>query len=123
MGLPLQSNGSGNAHRSYDEWKFKLTGADMETPKLKQGKPANKKAGISTAWDNERSEAEEQQSIEGVGRAGAPTKSLEVPGLSSGSAEQIRNMGVDRIRVSRPGGLRSLKASGSTRKKTIQKKN
>lgn len=68
--------------------------------KIKRGGEAK---GIPTSWDVERSRDEEVEDIEGVGRAGAPIRSLDIPGVSRKSEAQIRKLGTARIRISRPG--------------------
>ena len=58
---------------------------------------------IPISWDHERSLADQNGTIEGVGRAGAPIQSLEVPGVSDKSTDQTRELGTTRLRISRPG--------------------
>ncbi len=67
-------------------------------------KTAPKKT-ASTTWDHEPTQADEDQIIEGVGRAGTAIQPSDTPGVSLRSAEQIRELGSSRVGLNRPGNI------------------
>jgi len=75
----------------------------MSKNSKKPGRTTTQVESRPSKWEHEESVADEQQSIEGVGRAGSPLRSLEFPGLSEKTASQIREVGSDRLRISRAG--------------------
>jgi hypothetical protein len=70
--------------------------------KCRKRRPGQEKS-IPVSRDHERSSSDENQVIEGVGRAGAPIQPLEIPGVSERSLAQTRELGTTRLRISRPG--------------------
>ena len=64
---------------------------------------AGQEKSVPISWDHEQSQAESNQAIEGVGRAGAPVRSLDAPGISERSLAQTRELGTSSLRISRPG--------------------
>jgi len=64
---------------------------------------AGQEKSIPISWGRERSQADDNQAIEGVGRTGAPIRSLDIPGVSDRSASQTRELGTARLRISGPG--------------------
>jgi hypothetical protein len=87
----------------------------------KKRRPEQKNS-IPISWSHERSLADQNEEIEGVGRAGAPIQSLEVPGVSDRSTNQTRELGTTRLRISRPGvcvtPLDAVRLKGQSRRKT-----
>ena len=71
----------------------------------------SRKSSTPTSWDIEQSRAEEVQGLIGVGRAGAPIRSLDIPGVSRKSEAQIRELGTARMRITKPGFDHKPKAS------------
>jgi|GEM_PF-2477091 len=76
----------------------------MEKQVLCRKRPAGQKNSIPVSWDHDRTVSEENQMIEGVGRAGASIQSLNAAGVSNRSMDQTRELGTTRLRISRPGG-------------------
>ena len=58
---------------------------------------------VAAAWGHEENQAEENEELEGVGRAGAPVRPLEISGVSRKATAQIRELGISRLRIAQPG--------------------
>ena len=81
----------------------------MANDNLVRVRRAGQEKSVPTSWDYERSRSEEIGDIEGVGRAGASLRSLDIPGVSRKSEAQIKELGTARIRIARPGVIESPK--------------
>ena len=76
----------------------------MANEKIGRIRRVGQQKSFPTRWDFELSRAEEVASIEGVGRTGAPLRSLDIPGVSHKSEAQIKSLGLARVRITRSGG-------------------
>ena len=77
----------------------------LETKTMKVIEKAARKKNASTTWDHEPTQADENQMIEGVGRAGTAIQPSDTPGVSLRSAELIRELGSSRITINGPGNI------------------
>ena len=75
----------------------------MANEKSVEANRKSRKENIPRSWNSEQSRAEEVQGLIGVGRAGAPIRSLDIPGVSSKSEAQLKDLGIARMRITKPG--------------------
>ena len=75
----------------------------MAIDMLSRIRQAREKNGIPTSWDIETNKSEEIEDLVGVGRSGAPIRSLNIAGVPRNSEAQLKKNGAAQIRIKKPG--------------------